>query len=351
MLMVPFLFMAGVAFGYFVALPRAVDFLQNFNDQSFDILLQATDYYRFSVVLLAVIGLLFQIPVGVLAVTRLGVVTARQLAQNRGYVILAIAVVAAVATPTPDPVTMLIAMAPLVVLFELSVSLARFFERRASEGRAEDGRGTRGRRPGRRSGPILRDHALRPSRPRPPPHRAGHLPGLAILMGGGLVLFGIGGATSGGLFDASRATSSTTSGDRRVPEARRRAREAHEPTRRTRPRGRGSPALRFQSPAAAHTTRRRAHTPTRARAPPGRGGLAALPRARTRRSPTTTVASQMVQAYGPTGLNSTTRRSAAQESSSTRRHRPAALYAQLAIFAYGAGQTRKATSPATRRSP
>jgi len=136
MLMVPTLFLAGVAFGYFVALPRAINFLQNFNDQSFDILIRAADYYKFSVVLLLVIGLLFQIPVGVLAVTRLGVISARQLGRNRGYVILGLAIVAAVATPTPDPVTMLIAMAPLVVLFELSILLARFFERRA-ERRAE----------------------------------------------------------------------------------------------------------------------------------------------------------------------------------------------------------------------
>src|SRR4051794_27502789 len=136
MLMVPALFMAGVTFGYFVALPRAINFLQNFNDESFDILIRAADYYKFSVVLLLVIGLLFQIPVGVLAVTRLGVISARQLGRNRGYVILALAIVAAVATPTPDPVTMLIAMAPLVVLFELSILLARLFERRA-ERRAE----------------------------------------------------------------------------------------------------------------------------------------------------------------------------------------------------------------------
>jgi sec-independent protein translocase protein TatC len=136
MLMVPVLFLSGVAFGYFVALPRAINFLQNFNDQSFDILIRAADYYKFSVVLLAVIGLLFQIPVGVLAVTRLGVISARQLGRNRGYVILGLSVVAAVATPTPDPVTMLIAMAPLVILFELSIILARIFERRA-EKRAE----------------------------------------------------------------------------------------------------------------------------------------------------------------------------------------------------------------------
>ena len=138
MLMVPFLFVAGVAFGYFVALPRAINFLQNFNDQSFDILIRASDYYKFSVVLLAVIGLLFQIPVGVLAVTRLGVISARQLGRNRGYVILGLSIVAAVATPTPDPVTMLIAMAPLVVLFELSIILARIVERRAQKHAQEE---------------------------------------------------------------------------------------------------------------------------------------------------------------------------------------------------------------------
>jgi sec-independent protein translocase protein TatC len=138
LLMVPCLFAAGVAFGYFVALPRAVDFLQNFNDQSFDILLQAKDYYRFSVTLLLVIGLLFQIPVGVLAVTRLGLVSAKRLAQSRGYVILAIAVVAAVATPTPDPVTMLVAMAPLVVLWEASVLIARIVERRRPKDDEDD---------------------------------------------------------------------------------------------------------------------------------------------------------------------------------------------------------------------
>jgi sec-independent protein translocase protein TatC len=131
MLMVPFLFVCGVAFGYFVALPRAINFLQNFNDQSFDILIRASDYYKFAVVLLAVIGLLFQIPIGVLAVTRLGIISARQLGRNRGYVILGLSIVAAVATPTPDPVTMLIAMAPLVILFELSILMARILERRS----------------------------------------------------------------------------------------------------------------------------------------------------------------------------------------------------------------------------
>jgi sec-independent protein translocase protein TatC len=129
MLMVPVLFIAGVAFGYFVVLERAVQFLQNFNDDSFDILLQAKEYFRFAVLFVGGIGLLFQIPVGVLAVTRLGIFTPKQLAHNRGYVILAISILAAVATPTPDPVTMTLAMAPLIILFELSILLARWIDR------------------------------------------------------------------------------------------------------------------------------------------------------------------------------------------------------------------------------
>jgi len=138
MLMVPVLFIAGVAFGYFVVLDRAVDFLQNFNDDSFDILLRANDYFKFAVLFLAGIGLLFQIPVGVLAVTRLGILTPKQLAQNRGYVILGIAVLAAVATPTPDPITMSFAMVPLIVLFELSILVARWIDRIKPPPEAED---------------------------------------------------------------------------------------------------------------------------------------------------------------------------------------------------------------------
>jgi sec-independent protein translocase protein TatC len=129
------LFVAGVAFAYWVALPRAVDFLQNFNDDQFDILIQAKDYYRFVIVFLALMGLVFQIPVGVLALTRTGVVTARGLWHQQGYVILGISIVAAVATPTPDPVTMLVTMLPLVLLYWLSIGLAWVFRIRGEGGR------------------------------------------------------------------------------------------------------------------------------------------------------------------------------------------------------------------------
>ena len=73
-------------------------------------------------------GVLFQIPVGIIAIVRLRILTVKQLRAYRGYTLILFAVIAAVVTPTPDPITMLIAMAPLVVLYELSLILGRFFE-------------------------------------------------------------------------------------------------------------------------------------------------------------------------------------------------------------------------------
>ncbi|MGX6446711.1 twin-arginine translocase subunit TatC [Patulibacter sp. S7RM1-6] len=131
---VPFLFYAGAAFGYFLALPRAVDFLQNFNDKSFDILVQAKDYYKFTALFVAGSGLIFQVPVVVIAITRLGIVTPRGLRKQRGFVLIAAAVIAALITPTPDAVTMILMMAPLVVLFEASVGIAALWERRRPVG-------------------------------------------------------------------------------------------------------------------------------------------------------------------------------------------------------------------------
>lgn len=128
--MVPVLFAAGVAFGYYLVLPAAVGFLQNFNHGQFDALVQARPYYSFTLLTLAALGLLFQIPVGILALTRLGVITPRQLRKNRRYAIVAISIVA-VLLPGVDPVTTLIEMVPMLILYELSILLAGWAERLA----------------------------------------------------------------------------------------------------------------------------------------------------------------------------------------------------------------------------
>src|SRR4051794_17834135 len=83
LLMVPVLFCAGALFGYFVVLPAATKFLLNFNQSQFNIQIRAKDYYSFFTTTVGAMGLIFQLPVGILAVTRLGIVTPRQLARNR----------------------------------------------------------------------------------------------------------------------------------------------------------------------------------------------------------------------------------------------------------------------------
>jgi sec-independent protein translocase protein TatC len=137
MAMVPFLFAAGVVFAYFFVLPNAISFLQNFNDDNFDILLQARDYYKFSIMLLMVMGFLFQVPIGILAVTRVGIVSTTQLRRNRRYAFLGIAILAML-LPGTDPVTMLSMMLPLVVLFEGSILMASLLDRRADRARARE---------------------------------------------------------------------------------------------------------------------------------------------------------------------------------------------------------------------
>jgi sec-independent protein translocase protein TatC len=137
MLAVPFLFIAGALFAYFVVLPNAVRFLQNFNDDNFDILIQAKDYYRFSVLILVAMGLLFQIPIAILGVTRMGILSVTQLRRNRRYALLVIAILAML-LPGTDPVTMLLAMAPLILLFEGSILLAGVLDRRVAKARARE---------------------------------------------------------------------------------------------------------------------------------------------------------------------------------------------------------------------
>ena len=132
LLMVPVLFVCGVVFAYFIVVPAAIKFLLNFNDDQFNIQIRAREYYSFFSLALLSVGVLFQIPVGILAVTRLGIVTPDTLAKNRRYAVLVIAILAML-LPGTDPITMLISMAPLLVLFEFSLILARWLGRPGAE--------------------------------------------------------------------------------------------------------------------------------------------------------------------------------------------------------------------------
>jgi sec-independent protein translocase protein TatC len=134
--LVPVLFVAGAVFAYFVVMPAALSFLLNFNADEFQTELRAREYYGFAAMTLASVCVLFQVPVGVLVLTRLAVVTPAQMRAKRRYVYLGCTVLAAL-LPGVDPVTMMLEVVPLVLLFEGSVLLASLLGHAAPEAEPE----------------------------------------------------------------------------------------------------------------------------------------------------------------------------------------------------------------------
>ncbi|MGH2874980.1 MAG: twin-arginine translocase subunit TatC [Solirubrobacteraceae bacterium] len=130
-LAIPVLFAVGVTFGYLVVLPAALHFFQNFNANQFNVLVQASQYYKFAATILLAMGLLFQIPVAIFAVTSAGLITPRQLRHNRRWAVLGCCAVAALLPG--DAITMALETLPLYGLFELSVLLASISERRSAK--------------------------------------------------------------------------------------------------------------------------------------------------------------------------------------------------------------------------
>lgn len=125
------LFAGGVVFAYRLALPAAVHFLTSYDSGLYDIKVRASSYYSFALLVLLAVGLVFELPIVMLGLVRLGVTSSAKLRRNRriGYVAVA---ALAVALPGVDPVTTMFEMVPLFVLYESSIWLSVFFERRWS---------------------------------------------------------------------------------------------------------------------------------------------------------------------------------------------------------------------------
>ena len=131
MLAAPALFLAGAAFAYFFVLPPAVHFLQGYNSQNFDILVQAKTYYKFQIFTMLGVGLAFQLPLALLALHRLGVINGSTLTKHWRYATVIMAVIAA-AMPGADPVSTAFEMLPLVVLYFASIVMLKIADRRAA---------------------------------------------------------------------------------------------------------------------------------------------------------------------------------------------------------------------------
>jgi len=137
MFAIPGLFACGVLFGYYIVLPAAVHFLQTFNSGSFEQFVQASSYYSFAALIMLAMGVIFQVPLGVIAIARAGIVTPRQLRKNRRYAIVLAALIAALLPG--DVVTMLLETLPIIVLYEVGILAVTVLDRRdARRARAQE---------------------------------------------------------------------------------------------------------------------------------------------------------------------------------------------------------------------
>ena len=123
------LFVAGATFAYVVVLPKALEFLTNFNDELFDVDIRASYYFSFVLVALLGMGLVFEMPIFVLTLVRLRIVTAAQLRRNWRVGVVVVFLVA-ILLPTVDPVSLAFEVVPLLGLYFLSVVLAGYMEKR-----------------------------------------------------------------------------------------------------------------------------------------------------------------------------------------------------------------------------
>src|SRR6202023_3970714 len=122
-----FLFLAGIAFGYFVTLPYVLKFLVTFHVVSLPgvvPMITITEYFDLTLMILLGLGLVFELPVLVFFLSLFGIVTPQFLWKNIRYAILIIAIVAAIITPTPDATTMLIFMAPMIGLYFVGIAVS-----------------------------------------------------------------------------------------------------------------------------------------------------------------------------------------------------------------------------------
>ncbi|MGB2632944.1 MAG: twin-arginine translocase subunit TatC [Candidatus Acidiferrum sp.] len=138
-----FLFLSGIAFGYFVTLPYVLKFLVGFQKFGGSVvpLLSINEYFDLILMILLGLGLVFELPILIFFLSLFGIVTPQFLWKNFRYAVLVIAVVAAIITPTPDAQTMLIFMMPMVLLYFVGIGVSAVVVRKRNKRLAEEAAG------------------------------------------------------------------------------------------------------------------------------------------------------------------------------------------------------------------
>lgn len=129
-------FVGGAVFGYFVVFPSAFRFLASYTSDGLRLLPDVSQYFTLTVRLLLGFGLAFELPIFMAFLALVGIVNVRMLHRHRKYAILIVFVVAAILTPTPDIINLILMAGPLMVLYELSVLLVWLITFRREKGEA-----------------------------------------------------------------------------------------------------------------------------------------------------------------------------------------------------------------------
>ncbi|SDO84378.1 sec-independent protein translocase protein TatC [Desulforhopalus singaporensis] len=127
-------FLGGAAFGYFIVFPPAFKFLVGYNNEFLTSLPAVSEYFTLAIRLLLAFGVIFEMPLFMVFLAKIGVVDVSFLNRNRKYAILINFIVAAILTPTPDVVNQMMMGVPLMVLYEVSVVAVYFFGRKSFSG-------------------------------------------------------------------------------------------------------------------------------------------------------------------------------------------------------------------------
>lgn len=122
---VSLMFVFGVLFAFFIVIPRALEFLSGFGSAVFEDSFRASEVLSFYMRLMLWVGVVFELPIVIFIMTRLGIVTADKLASIRKYAFILVLIASALITPTPDPFNMFLVAMPMYALYELGILLSR----------------------------------------------------------------------------------------------------------------------------------------------------------------------------------------------------------------------------------
>ena len=132
------LFIGGVAYAYFFAIPRALDFLSTFLDDYIDWNIDAQETIGFYLSLMMGLGIAFQLPLIMFLLAKIGIVSPANMRKWRKYAYLLIMVAAAIITPTSDPINLAFVAVPLAILYEAGIIISIFFAKTSLRSTGDD---------------------------------------------------------------------------------------------------------------------------------------------------------------------------------------------------------------------